>query len=101
MELQNDCFSGLFVTREHTVFVLFCFFDNNYLKMLKFPFAVICEACGAQTVIFLSSMVSSAVICPMLGVYRDHVISMLTALGAACLAGDAIFHLIPHVSDAA
>lgn len=68
--------------------------------MLKFPFAVICEACGAQTVIFISSMVSSAVICPMLGVYRDHVISMLTALGAACLAGDAIFHLIPHVSDA-
>ena len=68
--------------------------------MLKFPFAVICEACGAQTVIFLSSMASSLVICLMPGMYRDHVISMLMALGAACLAGDAIFHLIPHVSYA-
>ena len=36
----------------------------------------------------------------MPGMYRDHVISMLMALGAACLAGDAIFHLIPHVSYA-
>ncbi|XP_074633408.1 metal cation symporter ZIP14-like isoform X2 [Acropora palmata] len=61
---------------------------------------VISKACGAQTVIFLSSMASSAVICLMPGMYRDHVTSMLMALGAACLAGDAIFHLMPHALEA-
>lgn len=61
---------------------------------------VIFEACGAQSIIFLFSMVSSAVIWPMLGLYRDHVISLLMSLGAACLAGDAIFHLIPHALEA-
>jgi len=56
----------------------------------------ISQGCGAQTIIFISSMLSSAVICPTLGRYRDHVITVLMALGAACLAGDAIFHLMPH-----
>lgn len=57
---------------------------------------VISYGCGAQTLIFISSILSATVIYLTLGKYRDHVIAVLVALGAASLAGDAIFHLLPH-----
>ncbi|KAJ7333072.1 hypothetical protein OS493_018241 [Desmophyllum pertusum] len=60
----------------------------------------ISQGCGAQTVIFFLAMLSSAVICPALGKFRDHVITALIALGSASLAGDAIFHLLPHALNA-
>lgn len=54
------------------------------------------QGSGAQTIVFVCGVLSSAVVCPALGRYRDHVITVLIALGAACLAGDAVFHLLPH-----
>lgn len=57
---------------------------------------VILQGCGAETVIFFLSVLSSAVICPALGRYCKDAITVLIALGAACLTGDAIFHLLPH-----
>lgn len=54
------------------------------------------QGSGAQTIVFVCAVLSSAVICPALGSYRDHVITVLIALGAACMAGDAVFHLLPH-----
>lgn len=60
--------------------------------------SVILQGCGAETVIFFLSVLSSAVICPALGRYCKDAITVLIALGAACLTGDAIFHLLPHVS---
>ncbi|XP_022788954.1 zinc transporter ZIP12-like [Stylophora pistillata] len=54
------------------------------------------QGCGAETVIFFLTVLSSAVIFPAIGKYCDHVITVLVALGAACLTGDAIFHLLPH-----
>lgn len=56
------------------------------------------QGCAAETIIFVLAVLSSAVVCPALGIFRDHAITVLIALGAACLAGDAIFHLLPHVS---
>ena len=61
-------------------------------------FTAISQGCGAQTIVFALAILSSAVVCPALGRFHDHVITVLIALGAACLAGDATFHLLPHVS---
>lgn len=61
-----------------------------------FNFRAILQGCGAQTIVFVLAVLSSAVIYPALGKYQEHAITLFTALGAACLAGDAIFHLIPH-----
>ncbi|KAL9965421.1 hypothetical protein ACROYT_G029220 [Oculina patagonica] len=58
--------------------------------------SAVSEGCGAQTIVFVLAVLSSAVVCPTLGRFREHVITVLIALGAACLAGDAIFHLLPH-----
>ena len=72
--------------------------QTSLTSILSFFPTAILQGCGAETIIFVLSVLSAAVICPALGNYQEHAITILTALGAACLAGDAIFHLIPHVS---
>ena len=53
---------------------------------------------AAITIISLSSLLVIAVI-PLLGKsFYNKIMSFLVALAIGCLAGDALLHLIPHVS---
>lgn len=71
---------------------------NNDCNLFVCSFPVWLYSCIAVVIISLAGLLGVAVIPIMQKVFYNHMLQFLVALAVGALSGDALMHLLPHVS---